>query len=845
MQDTEEELLEFIGRPGSVVDYLNSLSFDELVEMDLVNNRIKNLFHVEGKYFIPVFEGPFKDLYRYSSENMIHPDDKEIQQAFMNHDTILERLENSKVPGVISAEFRYRLQTGGWCWVRQIIVGGARHGLPDGIIRFYVFDIQNRKERELGRAIIGQHDTASTRRDSMTGLRREKEFFAEARGFLDLHEAGEWCLIALDIEQFKLFNDWYGREAGDLVLAKIGSLLANREVADGWLAGYLGQDDFCVIMPHVEDDVLNLFATISDIIADYGTSLSFTPIFGICLTDGTSAVLDLLDRAKLAASAAKNDFKHRISYFEPEMYRQTDAEYRLLTDFQKALANREIYYEVQPQCRLSTGQVIGGEALARWKRDSGEIVPPGAFVPVLERHGFITDLDCYIWEEVCKRLRALLDAGRSLVPISVNVSRQDVYAIDVADYFVRLIDKYDLPVSAIKVEITESAYAEDAERIDEMATRLRERGFLVLIDDFGSGYSSLNMLDSMSIDVVKLDMRFLHMNEKDKKKSVRILESTISMAKALGLVVITEGVETKEQADFLSSIGCRYVQGYHLYRPMSCEDFEALISDDSHVDRSGFQVKPNDEFHVRELLDQNVVTDTMLNNLLGAIGIYSWHDDKVDIVRFNEQFYEEVGIEHLENHLENTQDYVDKMDAERYFELLREAMEDEIRGATDVIRHRKADGTPFDIIVHFYYIGEVDGCKRFYGAVRNVTQITRMRDELRLMSRIANISVAFLRSRKGKWTLNVGVHGLREELGISPFQLEAELEDRTFFDRLDKTAGERLRALSYEPDETLGDFTMPLDIKLDDGTVAKTTLNCYCLPDEHTIFSYVLVLRMA
>ena len=844
MMETEQELLDFIGRPESVVEYLNSQSFDELVEMDLVNNRIKNLFHVEGKYFIPVFDGSFKDLYHYSSENMIHPDDKTVHQDFMNHDTMMERLKNSKIPGVISAEFRYRLQNGEWCWVKQVIVGGAQHGLADGIIRFYVFDIQNRKQRELGKAVIGQHDMAPAR-DALTGLRREKEFFAAAREFIPECEAGTWDLISIDIDQFKLFNDWYGREAGDFVLAKIGGLLTKHEVVDGWLAGYLGQDNFCVIMPHDEDGIQALFANIVNIVAEFGTSLSFTPVFGICAIDGSSAVLDLFDRATLASSAAKDDFKHRISYFEPEMYRQTDAEYRLLTDFQKAIVDREIFYELQPQCRLSTGQVIGGEALARWKRADGEIVPPGDFVPILEKHGFITDLDCFIWEEVCKQLRAWMDAGHAPVPISVNVSRQDVYALDVAGHFERLISKYDLPASAVKIEITESAYAEDEDRIDETATRLREKGFLVLIDDFGSGYSSLNMLDSMSVDIVKLDMRFLRMNEKDKRKSIRILESTISMAKALGLVVITEGVETKEQADFLSSIGCRYVQGFHLYHPMSCEDFESLISDESRVDRSGFQVKPNDEFHVREFLDQNVITDTMLNNLLGAIGIYSWHDDKVDIVRFNEQFYEETGIEHLENHLKNNQDYVDSKDIERYFELLHEAMEDELRGATDIIRYRRDDGTPFDILLHFYYIGEIDGCKRFYGAIRNVTPVTRMRDELRLMSRIANVSVAFLRCRKGKWKLNVGIHGLRDELGISPFQLEDELENRTFFDRLDKKAGERLRALSYAPDDSLGDFTLPLDIKLDDGSIAKTTLNCYCLPDEWSISSYVLVLQMA
>ena len=841
--ETGQDVLELIGRPASVTDFLNSLSFDELVEVDLLNNRIKNLFHVDGKYFVPVLDGEHKDLYGYASENMIHPDDKIVHSEFMNHDTMLDRLENSPIPGVISEEFRYRLQSGNWNWVRQVIIGGPQHGLPEGVIRFYVFDIQNRKQRELGNAVIEQQSTGA-HRDGLTGLRREKEFFAAARGLVPLHEKGGWCLVALDIDQFKLFNDWNGREAGDIVLAKIGSLLVNHEINDGWLAGYLGQDDFCILMPYTEAGMQALYGAVSEIIDAYGSAMSFTPIVGICMIDGPATVLDLLDRAKLASNAAKDDFKHRIRHFEPEMYRQTDAEYRLLTDFQEAMANHEISYALQPQCRLSTGRVVGAEALARWQKPDGKLIPPGEFVPVLEKHGFITDLDRYIWEDVCARIRSWIDAGHDPVPISVNVSRHDIYSLDVAEHFESLLAKYDLPTSAIKIEITESAYADDTGRIDETARRLREKGFLVLIDDFGSGYSSLNMLDSMSVDVIKLDMRFLHMNEKDRKKSIRILESTVSMAKALGLAVITEGVETEEQAEFLSSIGCRYVQGFHLYRPMSCEDFEKLVSDESQIDRSGFQVKPNDEFQVREFLDQNVINDSMLNSILGAVAIVAWEGDDVNIVRFNEQFYEELGIPHLEKHLACNQLYVDAKDRERYWEMIKEALDDPLNGVTDVIRYRRADGTPFDLLLHFYFIGEIDGSKRFYTTIRNISQITEMRDELRLMSHIADYTAAFLRYHKDGWHLNVGIHGLRDELGLSPFALEHELQDRSFFNRLDDEVGAFLLARSYEPDETLGDFTIPLDVRLDDGSIAETSLSCYCLQDEHCVFSYVLIMRM-
>ena len=842
MSNIDQELIQFLDEPKSIVEYLDSLSFDELVEVDLYNDRIKNLFHVEGKYYVPVFDGAHKDLYRFSSENMIHPDDKGVHGEFMDHGTMFERLEKSDIPGVISAEFRYRLQSGEWRWVRQVIVGGQRFGLPEGVIRFYVFDIQNRKQREFGQTVAGHH--AVSPKDSLTGLRREKSFFTDVHAFIESHECDGWCLIALDINQFKFFNDWNGREAGDFVLAKIGSHLVSHELNDNWICCYAGQDDFFLFMPHSTSDVKELHDALSDIIAGFGASVSFAPIFGICMVDETLGVLDMLDRAKIALGEAKDDFKHKIRYFRPEMYAQADAEYRLLADFQNAIANHEISFALQPQCRLSNGQIVGVEALARWNKPNGETIPSNVFVTTLEKYGFITDLDCFIWDGVCAQIRAWLDAGIDPVPVSVNVSRQDMYNLDMPQHFEDLIQRYELPPSAIKLEITESVYVDDSAKINETAQQLRKKGFMVLIDDFGSGYSSLNMLDKLTIDVIKLDMEFMHMNHEDMRKSIRIIESTVHMAKSLGLAIVTEGVETAEQVEFLRSIGCRYVQGFHFYRPMTCDDFERLMADESLIDRRGFQVKSNDEFRLREFLDQNVYSDSMLNSILGPVGIYSWKGDNVDIVRFNEQFYEELGIENLEQHLAHNQDYVDERDRERYYALLDDALKNEVNGVTDVIRYRRLDGTPFDVLLHFYYMGEIDGSKRLYGTVRNVTQVTELRDELQLMSHVTRASVAFMRYHPGCWDFSLNVHGLRDELGISRAAFEQELNDRSFFDRLEPEPGAYLKNLSYEPDDELEITRMPLNITLDDGTVVRTYLSSYAVRDDRLVFSYVLVLQM-
>ena len=567
-------------------------------------------------------------------------------------------------------------------------------------------------------------------------------------------------------------------------------------------------------------------------------------MLGVCMVDETVGILDMLDRAKIALSEAKHDFKHRIRYFKPEMFAQTDAEYRLLTDFQNALADDEIHFALQPQCRLSSGQIVGAEALARWKKPNGEIVQPNEFVPTLEKHGFITDLDRLIWEKVCAQIRAWRDAGINPVPISVNVSRQDAYSLDIAQHFEDLVRRYDLPVSAIDVEITESAHVDDAGRINRMAQQLREKGFRVLIDDFGSGFSSLNMLDKLTVDVIKLDMEFMRMNHADKKKSIRIVESTVHMAKSLGLAIITEGVETADKVEFLRSIGCRYVQGYHFYRPMTCSDFERLMADESLIDRSGFVVKPNEEFRLRELLDQNVYSDSMLNNILGPVCICSWKDDDVDVIRFNEQFYEELGVEHLEKHLTGIQNFVDENYLASYHGLLNQALENEMNGATGIIRFRRLDGTPLDLLAHLYFLGESDGSKRMYCTVHNMTQLTELRSELQLMSHVTRASVAFARYRSGGWEFKLTVHGLRNELGISQAKFEQELNDRSFFNRLKKEQAEHLEVLADNPENIHDASCLALDITLDNGSVAQTTLTSYAVQSDRLVFSYVLVLQM-
>ncbi len=430
-------------------------------------------------------------------------------------------------------------------------------------------------------------DTDIDERSGLTGLRMKSALLVRGKELLRAHPDG-WCLIALDLEHFRLFNEWYGRDAGDQLLAQIGERLTREEEETDGLCCYLGQDDFALLIPFDEERSRRLFEDVHELVMEQGSSVGFMPAVGVCRAEGKHSVEELFDRALQASQHAKEDYHHRIRVFEESMYRKTERDYQILSDFQQALQNQELFIQLQPQCLIESGRIVGAESLVRWRKADGSMVSPGVFVPVLEQYGFVTDLDQFVWEEVCAWQKKWIDGGHTPLPISVNVSQIDIFTIDVPSFFRLLLWKYKLPVDTIKIEITESAYVGDG-KVADAVKRLRETGFLVLMDDFGSGYSSLNMLRSLNVDIIKLDAKFLRMSSDD-KRGVQILESIVGMAKSMESPIIVEGVETAEETEFIKSLGCRYVQGYHFYKPMPVSEFETLIGDEANIDTSGFQL---------------------------------------------------------------------------------------------------------------------------------------------------------------------------------------------------------------------------------------------------------------
>lgn len=424
---------------------------------------------------------------------------------------------------------------------------------------------------------VERKSAIAERIDMLTGLYRPSEFMRRANAFLEARRDGTWCIATVDMGHMCLFNEWHGQAEGDRVLADVGTVLKDIENADMGVAGYWGQDDFCVLIPFKHITVHQIYNRVREAVARHDDGVGFWPSMGVYPIDSNEEItIDAQAKAMFTNRRAKNDFKERIAVFRPEEYEHEVAFHHTLTEFQYALSNGRITYYLQPQVDMETGEIIGAEALTRWIDKDGSLISPATFIPALEESGFVVTLDKYIWQGVASWLRERINRGLRVVPVSLNVSRVDILACDVAEHMGALAAQYNLPPELMRIEITETAYTGESEAVDKLTADLHTRGFSTYMDDFGTGQSTLAMLKNVNVDVIKLDRTFVP-TDRDQGRSTRIISSMLEMAQSLHLPVVVEGVETNEQASMLRHMGARYAQGFLYYRPMPAKDFEALL----------------------------------------------------------------------------------------------------------------------------------------------------------------------------------------------------------------------------------------------------------------------------
>ena len=557
---------------------------DLYIEMNLTKNAYRIILPDD-----PIGEKEFsreslEELILRTAEHLVHPEDKADFLEFWDIGTMISRIRHSD--NEIRGVFRECTKSGMWDTVYITIVPEKYYGLDDVMVMAIYTIIPGRISEQ--REIVEDTMTAAGRinYDLMTGLPLRRSFW----NLLDNHPmkeeflSRECCIVVSDIEHFHVFNNWHGREAGDALLSEIGSFLKEADQTHHTISGYMGGDNFCSVFVYDPDTVEYLRSGITEIVENFRDIRGFHPVFGAYRSSNLAEkAVDAYDYCMIAIRRNPDHQTSAVCWYDEKMVREQAAEIRLTSRIRDAMANGEICFYLQPKCDMKSGRVVGAEALARWYSPELGFVSPGVFIPVLERDGFITELDRYIWEGVCQTMARWKAAGLPVLPVSVNVSRIDIFSMDIVDTFASLAAQYGLDPADLEIEITETAYVENDAVIREVQSGLKAAGFSVLIDDFGSGYSSLNFLKDVDFDAIKLDIRFLELNEENSRKGSDIITSMLEMSEKLNLTAIAEGVETAEQREMLSYRDCRLAQGYYFYKPMPVAEFEALLKDEEKI----------------------------------------------------------------------------------------------------------------------------------------------------------------------------------------------------------------------------------------------------------------------
>ena len=418
-----------------------------------------------------------------------------------------------------------------------------------------------------------------TERDHLTGL-YNKEFFYHYATQLDVyHKDAPTDAIMLNINHFRTLNDRYGKRYGDKVLQSVAEHVKETVRETGGIVCRSEADSFLIYCPHREDYEAILEKTSISTPVDGLNENRIRIRMGVYAdVDKTLDIERRFDRAKMAADTVRGNFTNAIGLYDNTMREAELLSEQLIEDFQAAIREKQfqVFYQPKFDIRPSEPVLKSAEALVRWKHPKLGMISPGVFIPLFENNGLIQALDHYVWSDAAAHVREWKRRLGISLPVSVNVSRVDLLDPSLVDKLKGIVSENNLSYGELLLEITESAYTQDSDQIIEKVEQLRQLGFRIEMDDFGSGYSSLSMLSSLPIDALKLDMQFIR-NAFKQRKDTRLLEAMIHLAESFEVPTIAEGVETMEQMRTLKMMGCDIVQGYYFSRPLPANEFEVYI----------------------------------------------------------------------------------------------------------------------------------------------------------------------------------------------------------------------------------------------------------------------------
>ena len=569
-----------------------------------------------------------------------------------------------------------------------------------------------------------------TRFDEMTGLYNKETFYIETQRAMKRGGQENFAVIRMDIDRFRVYNKVFGMSEGDVLIKKLGDelmrWLGECDAENRGLCAHFDADHFAFCIHKDNLNIESMVDRFTDMLERQTKGFEILPSFGIYYVgkDDEISVSEMCDRAMLALQSTKSNYLVRYCKYNETIIEKINEEQTIVSEMNAALQGNQFKMMLQPQFDHSNGKVVGAEALVRWKHPQHGIISPGVFIPIFEKNGFITKLDEYIWESACKRLRKWLDYGGSVVPISVNISRVDVYNINICEVLDELTEKYDVPKNLLKLEITESAYMDNPKQLIEVVTKLRNQGFVVEMDDFGSGYSSLNTLKEVPVDLIKLDLKFL-MGDDPFKRSGCILISIISMAHWLGLQVIAEGVETEQQADYLLSIGCKYVQGRYYGGAMTVDEFDKLLESNKTDGCRRPSIAVSEESG--DFWSYDNINNLLFNKFMDGSMVIDQRKNSLESLRVNGRFSQETGISDvdLDEYRNDIIQLIHYEDRELFLSVLDKSAANE--QSVCICRWHKGKGEFALIQCEIRLLSAQTGRRILLCKVRNISEETKLR----------------------------------------------------------------------------------------------------------------------
>ncbi|PKM74278.1 MAG: diguanylate phosphodiesterase [Firmicutes bacterium HGW-Firmicutes-17] len=436
------------------------------------------------------------------------------------------------------------------------------------IILFY----QNRAKKRLERIAYV---------DEVTGGNNWQKFKLEATEILELKTVTHCALLTFDIDRFRFINEEYGHEKGDQVLKLVVGILENRMAKQETYARVSG-DHFAILCVCDERDkitwrIKEFVRILNEEREAIGIKERLSCHFGIYIIEDKQGNLEKIrEKANMARIAAKTAENNRWFFYSDAFRKKIGDEKEIIDQMEDALENNEFEMYLQPKYDLHRNAYCGSEALVRWRHPDKGLISPGEFIPIFEQTGFIKKLDMFMLEAVCKVLKRWEEKKYPELSISVNISRKNLKQTDFIENVLNITNQYRINRGNLEIELTESSIFEDVERMIEIGEAVRNYGFKMSMDDFGSGYSSINLLGNLPLDIIKMDQGFFNNNLKRKQNHI-VVEATINMIKKLGMTVVAEGIETAAEVEMLRALGCDIIQGYYFGKPMTVDAFEKQI----------------------------------------------------------------------------------------------------------------------------------------------------------------------------------------------------------------------------------------------------------------------------